>query len=414
MVMKSRLATVLLLALVVSMWASQAAWAATITVDTTANKRITDSQCSLREAIINANRDNQAGSTDCAAGSGIDTIVFDLGPSATITLRSQLNVTDAEPLTINGGTADITVSGNDSVRVFQVVEGAKLTLNTLTVSDGLANDSSPFNNRGGGVENSGGKLTINNSTFSGNSSVGAIVGTGLGGAVATQSISDRGGTVIVKNSTFSGNSADGSGGGIYILAATVRVTNSTFSGNSAQGGAGIENSNFSTLTVTNSTFSGNSASNNGGAITHGGSQLTVDSSTFAANSAFFGNSIFNRSAANSATLRNTIVASAGANCAVPPGEPIADGGYNIDTGTSCGFSASTSKSNTDPLLGPLQANGGRTDTHALSTGSPAIDQGNSFGTNRDQRGESRPHDFAEIDNATDGDGSDIGAFEVQP
>jgi hypothetical protein len=35
-------------------------------------------------------------------------------------------------------------------------------------------------------------------------------------------------------------------------------------------------------------------------------------------------------------------------------------------------------------------------------------------SNTDQRGESRPHDFAEIDNATDGDGSDIGAFEVQP
>jgi predicted outer membrane repeat protein len=410
MVMKSRLATVLLLALVVSMWASQAAWAATITVDTTNAQRITDSQCSLREAIINANRDNQAGSTDCAAGSGIDTIIFDLGSSATITLGRQLDITDAERLTIDGGAADITVSGNDKVRVFQVAEGARLALTNLTVSDGLANDSSPFNNRGGGVENSGGNLTITNSTFSGNTS------TFLGGAIATQNIGDRGGTVKVKNSTFSGNSAGNSGGGLYILGATTSVTNSTFSGNSAPAGGGINNSNFSTLTVTNSTFSENGASNNGGAITHGGSQLTVESSTFAANSSLFGNSIFNLSAANSATLRNTILASAGANCAVPPGEPITDGGYNIDNGTSCGFSASTSKSTTDPKLDPLglQNNGGRTQTIALQEDSPAIDQGNSFGLNRDQRGESRPQDFAAIANATGGDGSDIGAFEVQP
>ena len=416
MVMKSRLATVLLLALVVSMWASQAAWAATITVDTTANKRITDSQCSLREAIINANRDNQAGSTDCAAGSGIDTIVFDLGSSATITLGRQLDITDAERLTINGGAADITVSGNDKVRVFQVVEGARLTLNKLTVSDGLANDSSPFNNRGGGVENSGGNLTITKSTFSGNSSVSAN-GTGAGGAVATQSIGDKGGTVIVKNSTFSGNSADGSGGGIYILVATATVSNSTFSGNSAPAGGGMFNSNFSTLTVTNSTFSGNSASNNGGGISNFGTTLTIESSTFAANSAFFGDSIFNSSAASSATLRNTILASATANCAVPPGEPITDGGYNIDTGTSCGFSAANnSKPSTDPKLDSsgLQDNGGPTQTIALQEGSPAIDQGNSFGLNRDQRGRSRPQDFAAIGNATGGDGSDIGAFEVQP
>jgi predicted outer membrane repeat protein len=406
MVMKTRLATVLLLALVVSMWASQAAWAATITVDTTNAKRITDSQCSLREAIINANRDNQAGSTDCAAGSGIDTIIFDLGSSATITLGRQLDITDAERLTINGGAADITVSGNDKVRVFQVAEGARLTLTNLTVSDGLANDSSPVNNRGGGVENSGGNLTITNSTFSGNTS------TFLGGAIATQNIGDRGGTVIVKNSTFSGNSAGDSGGGIYILGATATVSNSTFSGNSAQAGGGINNSNFSTLTVTNSTFSGNSASNNGGGITNGGTTLTVDSSTFAANSAFFGGSIYKVSDSSSTTLRNTILASAGANC----NAPITDGGYNIDNGTSCGFSASTSKSTTDPKLDPLglQDNGGRTQTIALQEGSPAIDQGNSFGLNRDQRGKSRPHDFATIDNATDGDGSDIGAFEVQP
>jgi hypothetical protein len=66
----------------------------------------------------------------------------------------------------------------------------------------------------------------------------------------------------------------------------------------------------------------------------------------------------------------------------------------------------------DPLLGPLQMNGGPTPTHALLPGSPAIDQGNSFGINTDQRGYPRPYDFPSIPNAPGGDGSDIGAFEL--
>jgi hypothetical protein len=168
--------------------------------------------------------------------------------------------------------------------------------------------------------------------------------------------------------------------------------------------------------VTNSAFSRSSASSGGG-ISNFGTKVTVLSSTFAGNSAaFFGDSIFQNPSTLAATLRNTIVASAGAKCAVPPGGPITDGGYNIDNATSCGFSAANnSKPSTDPKLDPdgLQDNGGLTETVALLEGSLAIDQGNSFGTNRNQRGESRPHDFAEIDNATDGDGSDIGAFEVR-
>jgi len=66
----------------------------------------------------------------------------------------------------------------------------------------------------------------------------------------------------------------------------------------------------------------------------------------------------------------------------------------------------------DPLIGPLQMNGGPTPTHALLPGSPAIDQGKSFGQKFDQRGHLRPHDYLSIPNAPGGDGSDIGAFEL--
>jgi len=66
----------------------------------------------------------------------------------------------------------------------------------------------------------------------------------------------------------------------------------------------------------------------------------------------------------------------------------------------------------DPRLGPLQMNGGPTPTHALLPGSPAIDQGKSFGVHADQRGHRRPQNFPSIPNAPGGDGSDIGAFEL--
>jgi hypothetical protein len=70
----------------------------------------------------------------------------------------------------------------------------------------------------------------------------------------------------------------------------------------------------------------------------------------------------------------------------------------------------TSGAPIDPLLDPngLQNNGGPTKTHALLSGSPAIDKGNSSGSFIDQRGFIRPVGSAGV---SDGDGSDIGAFE---
>jgi hypothetical protein len=66
----------------------------------------------------------------------------------------------------------------------------------------------------------------------------------------------------------------------------------------------------------------------------------------------------------------------------------------------------------NPNLGPLQNNGGPTFTHALLAGSPAVDKGQSFGRTTDQRGQTRPFDNAAIPDAPNGDGSDIGAYEV--
>src|SRR5262249_10102592 len=111
------------------------------------------------------------------------------------------------------------------------------------------------------------------------------------------------------------------------------------------------------------------------------------------------------------TAKNSLIAgqSGGPNCyGFAAGS---DGGYNLDDGTSCGFSsANHSLSSTNPLLDPagLDDNGGPTKTIALQPGSPAIDAippaANGCGTAiaTDQRGVTRPQ----------GPGCDIGAFEL--
>ena len=91
-------------------------------------------------------------------------------------------------------------------------------------------------------------------------------------------------------------------------------------------------------------------------------------------------------------------------------------GYNLSGDAGGGFLTVTGDQiNTDPMLGPLQNNGGPTFTHALLTGSPAIDKGKNFsGSTTDQRGTgfARTVDLG-FPRPAGGDGTDIGAFEVQ-
>jgi hypothetical protein len=108
------------------------------------------------------------------------------------------------------------------------------------------------------------------------------------------------------------------------------------------------------------------------------------------------------------TLTNTVVAR---NTATS--NPDAEGGFNSEgnnlIGDSTGATGFVDSDllNTNPLLGPLQDNGGPTKTHALLPGSPAVDAGkNTACTLTDQRGVLR----------TDGDKNgtvicDMGAFE---
>ena len=231
----------------------------------------TDGERSLREAITEANLTSTA-----------DTIRFDDGLTGILTLtQGQLVVSD--DLTIEGPEAgDLTISGNNSSRIFQFTGGTS-ELSRLTLSDGDAGFGGAI------LVDSGADLTVLNSTLSGNS---ARFG---GGGV------DNFGTLSVLNSTLSGNSTQSGGGGINNYGGELSVINSTLSGNSARlgGGGGITNNYGGELSVINSTLSDNST-NAVGVTSHGGGiynagALSVLNSKLSGNSADngFGGGIFN-------------------------------------------------------------------------------------------------------------------------
>jgi hypothetical protein len=162
----------------------------------------------------------------------------------------------------------------------------------------------------------------------------------------------------------------------------VTVTGSTLNGNSAGlDGGGIAN--YGTLTVTNSTISGNRvmADTSGGGGIYNNGTATVANSTISGNFAPAAGGGIKQSAVGTVTIRNTLVAD-NTNGASPDVSGSLDSqGYNlIGDGTGGGgFTdtdlVGTADSPIDALLGPLQDNGGPTQTLALLPGSPALNAG---------------------------------------
>jgi CSLREA domain-containing protein len=277
--------------------------------------------------------------------------------------------------------------------------GGEITITNSTISD---NSTTGEGSYGGGIANWGGEITITNSTISGNSTTAEW---SCGGG-----INNWDGEITITNSTISGNSADFIGGGIRNNG-TLSIIGSTLTDNSVTGedgdGGGIENEGV--LSIINSTLSGNSAARFGGGIANWSGEFTIANSTLSGNSAGVeGGAILHIIGGENPELSNSIVANSpsGGNCA---GDEFIDAGHNLEDSDTCWFDpANNSMPNTDPLLGPLQDNGGPTWTHALQYGSPAIDHGDPVSCPAtDQRDLPRPMDG-------DDDGvaiCDIGSFE---
>ncbi len=279
------------------------------------------------------------------------------------------------------------------------------------------------------------------------------------------------GRSTVNSTTLDGNltGIGGWGGGGFSIQINDNWFVFTFGGSGGNGGDGAGIYNTGDLTLDTSTVSANTNGNGGTAFADGeggnggngsiysGDSLAIASCTVTTNSggeggfgySFFGDfsqgwggdgGIVNVANGSSATLRNSLVAlnlpALGGPVIViyDPSNPFFTFGINSDLAgdfTSQGYNligradrsqgltnaingdlVGTGTAPLNPLLGPLQDNGGPTFTHALLPGSPAIDQGKSSRHGADQRGHRRPHDFSAIPNAPGGDGSDIGAFEL--
>jgi predicted outer membrane repeat protein len=368
----------------------------------------------LREAIIAANTDTAV--DGCAAGSGHDIITLPPG-TYTLTLAGtgedgaqtgDLDLTAS--VTINGaGLAQTIIDGNGLDRVFDVHNQATVTINGMTIRNG----SAPT---GGGVNvNNGGDLTLSHSRVTSNtatSSGGGIFVSGLltlnHSRVDVNSTGNGGGgglfisfntnPAIISHSEISGNSTAASGGGIFTYGQLILV-NSTLSGNSAgHDGGGLLLLESPAVALYNVTISGNMADADGDGQGDGGG-LRILGGLSAANTLVGGNS-------DNSGAGNQFHDCAGT---------LTSQGYNLVANVSgCNIVGDTTGNlvGVDPLLGPLQNNGGPTLSHALLDGSPAIDAGNPDGCRdhngnlltTDQRGFARP--------AAGSPFCDIGAYEA--
>ena len=177
------------------------------------------------------------------------------------------------------------------------------------------------------------------------------------------------------------------------------------------------NGSFGQLTVTNSTISGNFTGGGseceggliaGGGIYFLGAKLTVTNSTINGNSAFTGGSLFN-DRGGTAHMGDTILNAGASGGTIANSGTFISLGYNLASDNGSGvLTGPGDQINTNPMLGPLQNNGGPTFTQALLQGSPAINAGNPSFTpppRYDQRGPG----FRRVRHGR----IDIGSFEVQ-
>lgn len=394
---------------------------------------------SLRSAIQYANATGYTG-----------TIGFLSDLSGTISLLNtlgNLQITDANNLTINGSNASITVSGSElsginAGGVFLINTSASDRIQDLTISGGNALS-------GGGIYIGNGNLTLSNATISNNSAGSASSARGIGGGIYNSSS----GTLTLTDDTITDNSAESngvnfysaSGGGIY-NAGTLTLNNSTINANLATGsGGGIFNS-FGTETLNSDAIDTNTALSAGGGVYTFGGTLELTDCTISNNTTngYFGGGLFNSqgnltfaddtisnnysgktaggvyNTSGTLTIFNTIVdgntsLNAPAN-ALNAGGTFTSSGGNL-YGASSGINWNTTGSSypdifdpgNNPDLASLQSNGGSTQNLAVLSGSLAlgsgllVGQGGATPAATDQRG------FTRIVNGE----IDVGAFQNQ-
>jgi hypothetical protein len=306
-----------------------------------------DGDCSLRDAVAAAN-----------ASPGHDTIVipaldgFSLG-GYRVDPPVGLLLTGPTDMVGDGARSTIVEGGGPGVRLLEVAPGAALSIRGLTLRNG---DSSGD----GGAITSAGELSVTDSTLSQNRAQN-------GGAIAITN-----GKAGLLNVTLSGNEATGNGGALFTTCVScgINLTNVTVSGNRADGdGGGVYHGMGTSIVLRNSTITANHANADGDPVGLGGGVAGVGTATFR----------------NTVLAGNTAAAIAGgfftpSDCTNDCGCIVSEGYNLVGTNQACPFPSTTgdrvgSPGPLDPMMGPLANNSGPADTHALQTGSLAIDTG---------------------------------------
>ncbi len=343
-----RLGALAAFALLVLATPASAGAEAILTPNTAADEYGTGSACSLREAVQSANNFADFGGCVNTGGSyGSAKILLASGVTYVRTIPDTAGDEDGnamgdldillQGLTITmapGATMAATIQGNGTVdggRVLDAFNG-NIKIDGVTIRNGNAGPGEA----GGGIKITGSLLTLTNSTVSGNSAERAA---GV----------DSGVPSTYTNVTISGNTATDYGGGLYTFNGPHDANNLTITGNKADSDA-------------------NGTGDGGGLLVDGG---TIN-------------------------LENTIIAGntdASPGAEMPDCEPGATSlGHNlIGNTTGCSFTTAPGDIiDTPALLGPLLSNGGLAQTHALLTGSPALNHGDSASCEAtDQRGLAR-------------------------
>jgi hypothetical protein len=376
--------------------------------------------------------DNYSGST--GGGYGDENMLANLTVSNSLFLNN-VAVTNGGGIQAGGAGTTVTITGTAFVGNTAGGNGGGLFASggAVTVTGSRFTENNATN--GGGIEDQAATLALSFSQLDNNRAVGDANGNGgAGGGIDAQT----GVTALtVANSLFlndvASNGGNAAGGGIDQTIGTLTVTNSQFTGNVSSGFAGAINA-ASGGTITGSTFNNNRSASTGGAVlvvaTRAADSLLTND-TFVGNSAGTGGAVWTGGVGNVAFLNNTINGNTAtlqgggvfalvgngtwsfqntivARNSSPQGPDvftvgigITDRGGNLvfSTAGAVGFGNGT-LTGVDPLLGPLQNNGGAPVgllgfgrvvlIEALMPGSPAIGRGVAAGApTTDARGVAR-------------------------
>ena len=349
---------------------------------------------SLREAIGFAN-----------AVAGADEIVFAGGLSGTILLtEGQLEITESATVT-GPGALQLTLEAFDPTPSDDNGDGDRIFL----IDDGTANQQdvsiSGLTLTGGDVNSGGGAIfSLEHLTMVRSRITGNTVSSTSGFLTAGGGIYINGANLVIEESTISDNVAyhDDSavGGGIASGSGNVSLLNSTITGNMAQTQLGVSGG---------TSYGGGLAVGDG---THNFAHSTINDNR-ATGMDSFGGGLFFFGAGHSTTLDHTIVANGFAEFGrdVSSSIPVTLRHSLIETTSGFSFTdAGGNILNQDPNLGPLQNNGGPTETHALLAGSPATNAGDPTaiaGMGNIPQFDQRGMPFGRVENGR----IDIGAFE---